>query len=108
MRKLGVAAGFSDFAPGSEGAAMKTVNEVVSNWTEEERTELRDLIEECRQREKELTVNSKKRDRNLTELTDSLHGLVLSSYQTKKTLERLRDDLERTFSRSDGTKWPSC
>ena len=39
---------------------MKTVDQLVSEWTEEEREKLKDLIVECREREKKISESSKR------------------------------------------------
>jgi hypothetical protein len=72
---------------------MKTVEELVSGWTEEEREKLRDLIEESREREKKLLESSKKNNENLTKLDESLHSFLSSLYEIKETTEKVTDDL---------------
>ena len=72
---------------------MKTVEELVSGWTEEEREKLKDLIEESREREKKLFENSKRTAENLTNLNDSLHAFLSSLHEIKATSEKVTDDL---------------
>ena len=72
---------------------MKTVDQLVSEWTEEEREKLRDLIEESREREKKLSENSKRNAENLTNLDDSLHSFLSSLHEIKQTTEKVTDDL---------------
>jgi hypothetical protein len=72
---------------------MKTVDELVSGWTEEEKEKLRDLIEESREREKKLSENSKRTAENLTRLDESLHSFLSSLYEIKETTEKVADDV---------------
>jgi ATP phosphoribosyltransferase regulatory subunit HisZ len=72
---------------------MKTVEELVSEWTEEEREKLRDLIEESREREKKLLENSKRNDENLTRLDESLCAFLSNLREIKETTEKVTDDV---------------
>jgi len=72
---------------------MKTVEELVSQWTEEEREKLRDLIEESREREKRIQENSQKNRENLTRLDESLHSFLSSLHETKEAAEKMADDV---------------
>jgi len=72
---------------------MKTVDQLVSEWTEEEREKLRDLIEESREREKKLLENAKNNVENLTKLDESLHSFVSSLNEIKETTEKMADDV---------------
>ncbi len=72
---------------------MKTVEELVSEWTEEEREKLKDLIEESREREKKLLETSKMNSENLTRLDESLHVFLSNLYEIKETTEKVTDDL---------------
>lgn len=72
---------------------MKTVEELVSGWTPQEREELRDLIEECQEREKRLIENSRACKESLIQLTESLISLVSGSAEIRKRTGRLTDDL---------------
>ncbi len=72
---------------------MKTVEELVSGWTTEEREEFRDLILECREREKRLVENSRACRESLIQLTESLISLVSGSAEIRKRTGRLADDL---------------
>ncbi len=72
---------------------MKTVDELVSEWTEEEREKLRDLIEESRERESKLLENAKNNVENLTKLDESLHSFVSSLNEIKETTEKMADDM---------------
>ena len=72
---------------------MKTVDQLVSEWTEEEREKLRDLIEESREREKKLMENAKNNVENLTKLDESLHSFVSSLNEIKETTEKMADDV---------------
>ena len=72
---------------------MKTVDQLVSDWTEEEREKLRDLIEESRERERKLLENSKRNGENIAKLDESLHSFVSSLREIKETTEKLADDV---------------
>ena len=72
---------------------MKTVDELVSEWTEEEREKLRDLIEESRDRERKLAENAKNNVENLMKLDESLHSFVSSLSEIKETTEKIADDV---------------
>jgi len=76
---------------------MKTVDQVVSEWTEEEREKLKDLIQECRERERKSLERAKRYDENLTKLTESLQSYLSSWYEIKERTERLADDLLRIY-----------
>jgi predicted nucleic acid-binding Zn-ribbon protein len=72
---------------------MKTVDQLVSEWTEEERENLKDLIEECREREKKISESSKRSRENLTKINESLQSFLSSLYEIKERTEKLADDL---------------
>ena len=72
---------------------MKTVDQLVSEWTEEEREKLRDLIEESRERERKLLENSKRNGESITRLDESLTSFVSSLNEIKETTERMADDV---------------
>ncbi len=70
-----------------------TVDQLVSEWTEEEREKLKDLIDECREREKKSLVRSKANDENLNRLGESLQSFLSSWHEIKERTEKLADDL---------------
>ncbi len=72
---------------------MKTVDELVSEWTPEEREKTRDLIQECRERERELIENSKVCFKNLSELSELLSSLFSNSYKIKEKLEGINEEM---------------
>jgi len=72
---------------------MKTVDQLVSEWTEEEREKLKDLIEECRKREKKISESSKRSRENLTKINESLQSFLSSLYEIKERSDKLADDL---------------
>jgi len=86
---------------------MKTVDQLVSEWTEEEREKLRDLIEESRERERKLLENAKSNVENLTKLDESLHSFVSSFNEIKETTERMADDLLGIYLRLYNKPMPS-
>jgi septal ring factor EnvC (AmiA/AmiB activator) len=86
---------------------MKTVDQLVSEWTEEEREKLRDLIEESREREKKLSENSKRNAENLTNLNDSLHSFSSSLNELKATTEKMADDVFGIYLRLYNKPMPS-
>lgn len=86
---------------------MKTVDQLVSEWTEEEREKLRDLIEESRERERKLLENAKSNVENLTKLDESLHSFVSSFNEIKEATEKMADDLLRVYLRLYNKPMPS-
>ncbi len=86
---------------------MKTVDQVVSEWTDEEREKLKDLIEECREREKLLIENSRVRQQKLTEFTDSLVSLVSVAHELKEKTEKLRNNVLEIYLHLYNKKMPS-
>ena len=72
---------------------MKTVDQLVAEWTKEERDKLKDLIEESRERERRLVENSKRNDKNIARLDESLHSFLSSLHELKRTTEKMADDL---------------
>ena len=86
---------------------MKTVDQVVSEWTEEEREKLKDLIEECRERERVLIENSRVRKEKLTEFMDSLASLASASRELEEKTEKLADNLLRMYLHLYNKKMPS-
>jgi predicted nucleic acid-binding Zn-ribbon protein len=72
---------------------MKTVDQLVLEWTEEEREKLKDLIEECREREKNISENSKRSRESLAKINESLQSFLASLYEIKERTEKLADDL---------------
>ncbi len=72
---------------------MKTVDQLVSEWTEEEREKLKDLIEESRERERKLQENTKSNVENLAKLDESLYSLVSGLKEIKETTEKMADDV---------------
>ena len=72
---------------------MKTVDQLVSEWTEEEREKLKDLIEECREREKKISESSKRSREDLTKINESLQSFLSSLYEIKERTAKLADDL---------------
>jgi hypothetical protein len=85
---------------------MKTVDDLISEWTEEEREKLKDLIEECRERELQLMKYSASCQENLTQLTDSLSFLLLNRYSIRKKTPKLEDMLLVTYLNWDHKKFP--
>lgn len=53
---------------------MRTVDEVIASWTNEEREQHKDLINECRERQQRLMENIKIRDRLLKAVVDDRLG----------------------------------
>jgi hypothetical protein len=72
---------------------MKRVDQLVSEWTEEERVKFRELIDECRERERKLLEGSKANDENLGKLNESLQSFLSSLCEIKERTEKLADDL---------------
>jgi hypothetical protein len=72
---------------------MKTVDELVSKWTPEEKEMLKDLIDECREREKILIENSRFCKENLVKLNQSLSFLFSGLNELKETFPKSIEDL---------------
>ena len=86
---------------------MKTVDELVSDWTIEEREEFRELIQECREREDRLIANSKVCKESLIQFTESLISLVSGSSEIKKRTGQLADDLLEMYLHLHRNRIPS-
>jgi predicted nucleic acid-binding Zn-ribbon protein len=86
---------------------MKTVDQLVSEWTEEEKEKLRDLIEESRERERKLLENAKNNVENLTKLDESLQAFMSSFNEIKVTTEKMADDLLGIYLRLYNKPMPS-
>ena len=78
---------------------MKTVDQLVAEWTEEERERLRDLIDESLERERKLLENSRRNDENTAKFDESLRSFLSKLHEIKKTTEKLADDLFRIYLR---------
>jgi len=76
---------------------MKTVDGLISEWTEEEREELKDLIEECRERERRLIENSTACKENLVKITECLEIFYSDLYTIKKKAEKLENELSGIY-----------
>jgi len=86
---------------------MKTVDQLVSEWTEEEREKLKDLIEESRERERKLLENSKRNSENVTKLDESLHSFLSGLHEIKETTERMADNVFGIYLRMYNKPMPS-
>lgn len=86
---------------------MKTVDQVVSEWTEEERETLKDLIQECRERESALIENSRVREEKLTALMGSLTSLVSVSHELEENTEKLGNEILGLYLHLYNKKMPS-
>ena len=87
---------------------MKKVDELVAEWSAEERDQLKDLIEECREREKEIIENSIRSRENLTKLTDSLTALFSQSWEFRKKVNMIGDALLDIYLKLNKNKIPSA
>lgn len=76
---------------------MRTVDQLVSEWTEEEKENLRELIDECREREKRSLERSKTNEENLNRLSESLQSFLSSWYEIKERTEILADEFMRIY-----------
>ncbi len=76
---------------------MMTVDQLVSGWTEEEKEELKELINECREREKKSLERSKANDENQNRLSESLQSFLSSWYEIKERTEKLADEFMRIY-----------
>ncbi len=86
---------------------MKTVDELVSEWSEEERERMKDLIAECRGRERQIIENSRICRENLNKLTEHLSSLWLNSMEVKERAEKMGDDLWGIYLRLQGKNMAS-
>ncbi len=87
---------------------MKTVDEVISAWTPEERENLKELIEECRERERRVLENATQSQAHLAELTRCLISFVTASEKMKEKAEEVSNDLFGIYLRSYRKKLPLC
>jgi hypothetical protein len=90
-----------------EMKTMRTVDELVSEWTEEERENLKGLIEECREREKALIENSRVCRENLDKLTGLMGSFFTSMNEMKTSASKLGDDLWGIYLRAYNKNMPS-
>jgi len=54
---------------------------------------LKELIDECREREKRISENSKRSYENLTQIDESLQSFSSTLYEIRERTEKLADDL---------------
>ena len=87
---------------------MKTVDKLVSEWTEEERKKFKDLIEECQERERRLIEASRICKNNLSKLTETLVSLLSISQDIKEKTVKLADDLSGIYLQLDNKNTPSA
>ncbi len=87
---------------------MKTIDELVSALTPEERERFNDLIDECREREKSLIETSKASQENLLKLKELEIGLFTNSSELRKSLEGVAHSLFQIYLRLYNNKLPSC
>lgn len=87
---------------------MKTVDELVAEWSEEERERLKDLIKDCREREKGVIENSKRSRENLAKLTDSLTSLFSNSCGIREKANTIGDALLGIYLRLHRKKMPAA
>jgi hypothetical protein len=60
---------------------LRTIDDVISTWTPEELEEFKDLVAECRLREKEIRENLESSLKGLREIQDHIAAeIVLASY----------------------------
>jgi hypothetical protein len=70
--------------PDDERRKNMTVNELISDWTDQEKEDLKDLIGECREREKQIEENRRLSLDGLKRLADEIVGdLVDYLYRDK-------------------------
>jgi len=87
---------------------MKSVDELVSAWTPEERERFKELIDECREREQFLIETSRLSQENLLKLNQLETSLRLKSSELKKALDGFADSLFGLYLRFYHQKLPSC
>ena len=86
---------------------MKRVDQIVAEWTEEEREKLKDLVEECREREKKLLESSKRNGENVKKFDESLGSFVSGLHEIKETIEKIADDVFEIYLRLNNKPMPS-
>jgi hypothetical protein len=86
---------------------MRTVDKLVSEWTEEERKKFKDLIEEFQERERRLIEASRVCKDNLSKLTESLIFLLSNSYEIQENNVKLGDELSGIYLNLYNKKTPS-
>jgi hypothetical protein len=86
---------------------MKTVDELVSEWTEEEREKIKDLIDECREREKQITENSRICRENLNRLAELLSSFSWDLNSVKEKSVKMAEDMWTIYLRLYGKDMPS-
>ncbi len=72
---------------------MKTVDEIISEWTEEEREKLKDLIEECKERERRLVENSIACQNGLAQIKECLEVFYSDLYEIQRKAKELENEL---------------
>lgn len=87
---------------------MKTVDQVLSEWSGEEKERLKDLIEECREREKKLIEYSKRSEENLGKLTESLISLSYNSHKFREEANKIGDMVLKIYLRNYRKKMPTA
>lgn len=85
---------------------MKTVDQVLSEWSEEEKEQFKDLIEECLERERKLVEHSKRSEENLSKLTGSLMSLFYHLYHFREKVNMIGDTVSTDYFNNWGKKTP--
>jgi hypothetical protein len=78
---------------------MKTVDELISEWTEEEKRKLGDLIEECREREKKILLSREASKAIGAKIKEMLEGMASELLELQR---RIEDFVWLVFSRPGG------
>ena len=88
---------------------MITVEQIVSKWTPSERERFKDLIEECRKRERTILENSEKAEENLERLAAGFNDLVSNIGELRKKSKQLLEiSYETLLKLSEKEKIPSA
>lgn len=82
---------------------MKTVEEVISNWSKEEKEKFKVLIEESKEREKKIGQYSEEIRQSISNLDNELTKLIVSLVELRLQGEKLLDSNLDLLLRSSGS-----
>lgn len=75
------------------GVTMKTVEDVIKDWSFEERDLLQNLISECKGREARNFINCEANEKALAELRESIDKLLDNLRKFEEYVQQMADDL---------------
>ena len=68
---------------------MKTIKNILSTLTDEEKKQHKDLINECLKRDENIKKHSDKSKENLLKLTDTLTSIIKDVNEINKEVEKI-------------------